>query len=284
MLCLCSLVTLSQSSELKSVVFFLSSTQPFFLLLPPLHALSSLIFWPSYLYVSQALQRISITFSFSCPVPLSFLSCCTASPWELYSPLVHASSYSFCSPIYLFLPLTNHHPLLPFFPTPLSSAFQQPKLVSSIYCAEFYGLVVSRPQQPCNNGHQTHSNSSLKEIYRAITQRLPHWRFTTAKSTGLNTPSKSTIWQPFPLVCICCALCVCVKCWQMCVWRRGNTSVRACILKQECLYVCVKWCYICVHIQGPTQNCPSSMNYITALTAKTQSYSFSVSLTSLSFL
>lgn len=60
----------------------------------------------------------------------------------------------------------------------------------------FYGLGLSQPQQPCDNGHHTQPNSGLKEIYRAITRRLPHWRVTTAKSTGLNTPSKSTTWLP----------------------------------------------------------------------------------------
>lgn len=81
-------------------------------------------------------------------------------------------------------------------PTIFLSLFWQSKQVSSICCVAFYGPAPSQPQQPRDNGHHTQPNSGLKEIYRAIMRRLPHWRFTTAKSTGLNTPSKSTTWLP----------------------------------------------------------------------------------------
>lgn len=145
-------------------------------------------FWPLYLYVSPALWCISITSSpIFFPLPLH---CISLSALLFSCPTIPLLFLFFHSP----LPTLHNPPSSSLFTC--SSLFWQSKLVSSICCVAFYGPAPSQPQQPCDNGHHTQPNSGLKEIYRAIMWRLPHWRFTTAKSTGLNTPSKSATWLP----------------------------------------------------------------------------------------
>ena len=142
--------------------------------------------------------------SVSCFIPSIFHPHCIVSVWALSSLLVHPSHYSPCS--HLFFSFTSLSFLLS---NPL--IFSSPKLVSSVYCASFHCVGLSRPQQPSDNGRCTLPNSGLKEIYRAITQRQLHWRFTTAKSIGLNTPSKSTTWLPS----LWCVHVVHMMCWMM---------------------------------------------------------------------
>ena len=202
------------------VVFFFTFTL-FFLL-------QHLWFWPLSLSVSPTLWSISITLdlfpatSYLLPSPMALL------PFE-HSPL----------------PLTTYPITLLFisYYPPFSSCFLcsslswESKPVRSICCAMFCVLTLSKPQQQCDNGHHTQPNSGLKEIYRAITRWLPHWRITAAKSTGLNTSSKSSTWLP-SLWCVqylWAWVCVCV-----CVWDRenGNEWFRnVCLLVQENLFV-----------------------------------------------
>lgn len=175
---------------LQMLSSFPHQLQPSSLTAPPpfFSALLLLSFWPWYLFCLSSpsadfnhffpllpylpflplpLHCISLsTLLSSCPpILLLFLHSC--------SPLLtlHKSPYSFLFPFYFFIPV-----------------FWRSELVSFIYSVMFYGLGLSQPQQACDNNHHTHPTSGLKEIYRAIMQWQPHWRFTTAKSTGVNTP------------------------------------------------------------------------------------------------
>lgn len=146
----------------------------------------SLLYFPVYFNHLISLSR---------SIPSPSLSHSTASPWAPSSSLVHPSYYCFCSVIHLFLPFTTQHLPLSFL-APLLSDSQSCLVLSAVQ----YFITMAQSQH--DNGHNTQPNSGFKETYRDIMRWLPHWRFTTAKSTGLNTP-KIQHMAAFPLVWIC---------------------------------------------------------------------------------
>lgn len=169
-------------------------TSFFFPVLPP-----SLLFWPLYLYVSLALVFPSVFQSPHLSLhPISF-------PLPLHCISLSALLFS-CPPILLLFLFCNSPLFTLHNPTPSSLSFLAPLLSDSQSClvlsAVQYFITMAQPQH--DNGHNTQPNSGFKETYRDIMRWLPHWRFTTAKSTGLNTP-KIQHMAAFPLVwsCVC---------------------------------------------------------------------------------
>lgn len=175
---------------------------------------------------------------FQSPYPSLAPSPLLSSPAALHLPK-HSLLLLSTHPITLSAPIfTSSYPsqtiislslfsLLPFPPFPDSQSWLALSAVQ-----RFMVRVCHSPDNPATMG-TTHPNSGLKEIYRTITQWQLHWRFTTANSTGLNTPSNP------PHGCFPFGVCTrFVQRWRMCMWEEIKCT-KVCMHLNPSLCICV---------------------------------------------